>query len=266
MVPWRSALHRFVEKQKPGTILELEKGFSWIPVDIRIGPWAWGPTLVYGAILGGLALTLPQALASFDPLPDSRDLRAPRFGCFLFGIGILAVMVKHAGCGPFASWTILGWTAATLRYLAGALELRTLHRALMFPPIMANTVTVVLWYLAVLPGITYYAEKGKRWETWSGWVFKPFLMTVHGLNLPFALLDFYMQPMVLNTFDVWAGMTYGIAYLTFYLSILDPLGIHFYFILSPRKWWGAVVYLGILAFGFVIRWATNAWGAWLQQS
>ena len=33
------------------------------------------------------------------------------------------------------------------------------------------------------------------------------------------------------------GLVYAVCYLIFYILVLDYIGAHLYFILSPRKWW-----------------------------
>lgn len=91
----------------------------------------------------------------------------------------------------------------------------------------------------------------------KNFLFTWFMITVHGVNLPFSLADFAWQPVSLDEFDLWSGLVYGLLYLSFYLLILDPIGAHLYFILSPRKWWGAIVYLGIALIGFGISKGCN---------
>merc|ERR1712008_617397 len=99
--------------------------------------------------------------------------------------------------------------------------------------------------------------KHHRGKVMSRMVYSLFMCTVHGINLPFSAVDFAWQPLVLDDFDLWAGFVYGLLYISFYLSVLDALGAHLYFILSPRKWWGAATYLGILALGIGIFKACN---------
>merc|ERR1712113_150014 len=135
-----------------------------------------------------------------------------------------------------ASWTMLGWTAATMRDLAGALAFGSIQRILTFPSLLANSVTFFLWYSLILPGLLIMTPKHHRGRVMNRFVYSLFMCTVHGINLPFSMIDFAWQPTALNDFDLWAGVAYGLLYIAFYLSTLDPLGAHLYFIISPRKW------------------------------
>jgi len=176
---------------------------------------------------------------------------------FFYGVSVLGYMFKKHGPWPLATWTMLGWTVATVRHLAGALGFGYIQRILTFPSLLANSVTFILWYTLILPGVLVMTPKHNRSRVMNRMVYSLFMFTVHGINLPFSAVDFAWQPTALNDFDLWAGLVYGLLYIFFYLAILDPLGAHLYFILSPRKWWGAGTYLGILALGIGVFKACN---------
>lgn len=250
---WRPRL----EKTWPGAAKHLEGIFGFIPHDIREGPWAWAPTLAIGMLANGVLMASPHALAEFEPLPWAPDLVLPRLGGFALGIFVLWRMLAENGPWPFASWTMLGWTCTTMRYLFGALGMASAQRALTFPSLLANSVTVLVWYIAIVPSILVFSPKERRKRFVNEMLTSWFLATVHGFNLPFSIADWYMQPLPLGIFDLWAGFFYGLLYIIFYLGVLDPSGVHFYFILSPRKWWGALTYASILSLAVGIWHAVN---------
>jgi len=266
LLPWANMLQRRVEKSRPGTRKQLEKFFHWVPADLLVGPWSWSGTLVYSSLSASVLCSLPWAAGQFAPAAAAEELRGVRFAGFVFGMLPLTWMCRKHGPGPLISWTMLGWTIATLRYLAGALAWRGVQRVLCAPALIANTVTLLVWYLAILPGMTLQQPRAKRWKFCTGWIFNPFLFIVHGINFPFAVLDWYIQPERLELFDLWCGLFYSMIYMTFYLFVLDQIGAPLYFILSPRKWWSGPLYIGMLTFGCGILYVFNAWEARLRGS
>mmetsp|Transcript_99710 Transcript_99710/g.321226 ORF Transcript_99710/g.321226 Transcript_99710/m.321226 type:complete len:285 (+) Transcript_99710:109-963(+) len=251
-------LQHHVESRRPGALKQLEGVFGFIPQELREGPWAWAPTLVVAALAQGIFASAPSATAAFAALPEAPGLAGRRLGGFGFGAAVLLYMLRKWGSWPMVSWTMLGWTCTTMRYLAGGLGYTSLQRALTFPSLFANSVTVLVWYLGVVPGILVITPKGKRRKAFNNMIMSWFLFLVHGMNFPFSFADWYVQPVRLDLFDLWAGFAYGLLYITFYLAVLDPIGVHLYFILSPRKWWGALVYAGIVLLGASIWAAVNA--------
>lgn len=248
-VRWCDVVQGYVRKRKPDVLEKIDGVFSFIPADQKQGAWAWLPTITIGLLWVFVGATLPRAVSLLEPLPEAPALRWLRaIGC-LYGVAVLAYMVKKIGAWPFASWTMLGWTLASVRYFAGALGFGQLQRVLLFPTLLANSATFVLWYAAILPGVMVMVPKHSRSIVVEKFVCSLFLFTVHGVNLPFSVADFAWQPVRLNEGDFWMGCVYSLLYLSFYHWVLDPLGAHLYFILTPRKWWGALVYIGILLLG-----------------
>jgi len=255
---WGSALRGLVEARRPGTGKFLEGVFGHIPLELRRGPWAWSPILALIGLAATAVSAARMAAESFEPMPAAEALRSVRLAGFLFGSLVLVYMFGRIGSWPMVSWTMLGWSVTTLRCLAGGLGFWTLQRILTFPSLLANTVTVVVWYLVIVPGILAMTPTPKRWAALKRMVFTLFLIIVHGINWVFCFVDWYVQPVRLDLFDLWAGLVYGLLYIAFYLLVLDPLGIHLYFILSPRKWWGGATYVGIMLLKFAIWWTFNS--------
>lgn len=256
---WSRFLKQEAEKRRPGTTKELNEFFAWMPEHLRMGPWAWAPTVVLTLFMAGLVFACPAAMESYRPMPEAKEVWNYRAVGMIYGLAVASWVVAKDGPWPLASWTILGWVCATTRYTAGVLGFAHLQRVLTFPALMSNTVTLVVWYTVLVPGIAISAESGKKFKAVKDWVLPPLLITVHGINFPFCVYDWYLQPFRLEFFDLWVGGVYCAVYILFYLLVLDQLGLFFYFILSPRAWWGAGVYAGIVAFTYAIFLAFNAY-------
>lgn len=263
---WSQMLRQRAIMAWPEHVARLDSTFKFLPQEFRVGPWSSATSFVLASLSGLTAAAGPQALRSFEPLAETEELQARRWLGFLFGVSVLGCLVKRNGVWPLATWTMLGWTTATLRYLAGALGLGGVQRVLTFPSICANCLTFLLWYFVMLPGILILAPTGQTQHYFKTMVMSLLMFTVHGINLPFSLADWYMQPMRLTFFDLWAGIVYTLAYGVWYLFILDPLGAHLYFIFTPRRWWSTVVYVGILLLTYFIWIGINNLEAQLDGS
>jgi len=244
---------------------QTENFFRFVPKELRVGPWSWFPLITLIAIFLVAAILAVPALQGYQPMEKSSDFH---FWCrlvgWLYGMGVMVYMVKYVGVWPMVSWTVMGWMVTTLRYGAGTLGLVGLQRVLTFPSLMTNTVTVLIWYTVLVPGIILMSPKKARNKILNDWVFDWFLATIHGVNWPFCILDWYFQPIPLNLFDLWVSALYCVAYISFYLGVLDPAGVHLYFILSPRKWWGSLVYIGIVGLVVAIWYGVNMAQAWIS--
>lgn len=229
---------------------KLQTTFAWLHPDFKHGPWVWPPVVFVVVMALAIFAATPAALSAYMPMPagDARWwLPGLRFSLFVVGTAVSSIMVRYMGVWPMCSWTMCGWNLCTLRYLFGALGWATAQRVLTFPSILTNVVTVLVWYVAILPGILTMTPKGeKRKWVLQHLVFSPMLLVVHGFNLPFALGDYFADKVKLTSFDLWVGLMYSMLYLCFYLFVLDYVGAHFYFILSPRKKWAACSYALLL--------------------
>lgn len=249
--PWIS---EDVEKLR----IQLDPVFFFVPRDVREGPWAIS-SIVFVVGAGGLVLaSAPYAATKISPLPEPRsdvigDVVMARFASGIFGLGVLWHMWRRLGWWPVMSWTMLGWEVANLRYLCGAFGFQTLQRVLTFPSLLVNIITVVVWHVAMVPAMAFLLTQstGQRTKILP-FICSPLLLTVHVFNMPWAYIDWYVQPVKLTFFDLWLGIAFSLSYLAFYLLVLENIGCHWYFILSPRKWWGSTVYSTILLLVFGI--------------
>ena len=74
------------------------------------------------------------------------------------------------------------------------------------------------------------------------------LLNLHLFNLPLCAIEFMACAKCLTFFDLWAGLAISFIYIMFYLNVLDPLGLHFYIVFTPRTIYCVFPYAMILGF------------------
>jgi hypothetical protein len=160
-------------------------------------------------------------------------------------VGLLVFMVKNVGVWPFGSYTMLSWTLLTIRNIAMIFGWYNIATILSYPTLVQNTVTVLIWWMVLVP-IIYFTKLPEERNAFLEFNKQPFLINVHFLNLGLATLDVYMAPRTLTMADLWISILIAFLYLTFYLLVLDRVGAHIYIILSPRTKWCVLVYAGLI--------------------
>ena len=223
--------------------------FSKFPLYLREGPWTWTAYGTLLSIFGGLVSTAPGALATFvaDTPTDGNNI-AYGLGT-LFGASILAVMLVTIGSWPLTMYTMVSWCMTSLRYalifcgLAGRVT-----SMLRFPSLAQHSTVVTVWWLVLVPIFGGTMPKAAR-QKFFRFNMKPFLLCVHLLDLPLAVVDAcFLTPRRLTFADLWLAVAVAFAYAIFYLVCLDPRGLHFYIILSPRTRFMPLVYGILIAF------------------
>jgi len=191
------------------------------------------------------------------PLFSPDTTQKLRMALSVYGFAVLYYMKRTIGLYPLVSYTMQSWTLCTLRYTFGSLAAQKetslqelfhhIEEFLRFPSLAQNATTFVVWWLLLTPILTIVLSgNGKRLKDFWSWNTSPFLLTVHGINLPFAIVDHLLNPRQLVLHDLWNASALGVTYLWFYLSVLDRNKLPLYIILSPRSRAATLVYLGIL--------------------
>jgi len=242
------------------------------PKKLRVGQWTFIAKMYLFLVLSGTA-----AMRLYLPKNDDSSFRTPpldeqtsqifRAIGATWGVGVLTWMCKTAGPWPFLSFTMQSWTLMTARYVLDFLgganlgsfsEFSTqISETIRFPALMQNSLTVTVWWLILVPAFMFFTRNDvKKRKAFMTWNFSPFLINVHLLNLPLAAIAHLLKPRILTLHDMWIALVIGLSYLLFYLFILDPLGLHFYIVLSPRTKWSTLVYTIILGsiYGFYRAW------------
>lgn len=242
---------------------KFELKFDVFPVHLREGPWHWIAyvyitmvisILVYVYFGTDLIVSFPADHESIF-ISDYINLH-PRLVsaiCACYMTSWLIAMFVYTGAWPMASYTMVTWTLLTLRHWARALHVpRAISEILRFPAVAGTVVTVVIWWLILVPVIYFFAPSDSIRKGFLKFNLSPFLLNVHLLNFPLCMIDHALSPRMFVTTDLWIGMVVGMLYLLFYLNVLDARGFHFYIILSPRTKLCALSFSTILIVYFVI--------------
>jgi hypothetical protein len=99
---------------------------------------------------------------------------------------------------------------------------------------MFSSVTVVVWWVVLVPLIYCLLKDPEQRNGFMKFNFHPFLILIHFLNLPMALVEFWAVQSKFTFGDLWAGVLVAVVYILFYLCYLDARGYHFYIVFTPR--------------------------------
>lgn len=241
--------------------------FDFVPRHLRVGPWSGTAIVYWTSILYvtalGIAFFSSKASSPYwwpENLSDE-VVYPPPFSRECWYHTILAVWMLYiiyliltggpAGRKVFATFTVQSWTMLTLRHGLSALACwyststnSPLRRAFLlaaeivrFPSACSTTITFFVWNFAVFPFVYLYGMKTA--EQRKGFVkfatsFR--LVQIHVFNIIFCWLNqvWASPPRKLVLIDFFLAFLSTIMYMTFYLLILDRLGIHLYPVFSPR--------------------------------
>ena len=239
-------------------LLLLEK----VPKYLREGPWSLMAYFVIFTFVYALLFTFPIVKDSLSE-PSRRlfdvnifwlQLYRLSMGCYC--LILVNVLVKNAGYLPLASYTVTSWNLLTMRLLlsfAGEYSsfLRAASDLFRFPALVGCSITVTIWWSAIVPLIYALSDSKGREDFWKfNW--HPMLVNLHLLNLPIVAVEFVLTGAPLTLFDLWLGYLVALLYILFYLNVLDARGLHFYIILTPRTVFCIVPYIVIVLLYFII--------------
>lgn len=232
-----------------------------------LGPWNPMAYIVLISLFGILFYTYSDAMESLTQ--SSQTLSFQSFNesdlywlqCYRLIVGIyclllIIVTICVTGPMPLVSYTVTSWNLMTSRLLSSYLATRypselfaKMSHFIRYPALVGCTITVVVWWLILVPIIHAHTEGKKRTGFWK-FNFSPLLLNLHFLNLPIVAIEFLWSNHSLHFIDLWMGLVVAFVYVMFYLLILDPAGLHFYIILSPRTVFCIIPYLIILSLYF----------------
>lgn len=230
------------------------------------GPRSAVAVAVLLCIAAGLLIAAPAAFASFAPVPKAGGRWMLLRACnAVFGVAVVAWTAWWLdGAWPLLTFTVCGWMITTLRYLAGGMGIRGAQRVLTFPALLFNTITIVVWYSALVPLFIALERPGHRLELAHSLLLSPLFLVLHAFNWPWTLADWYAQPVIIDGFDLWCGILFAVAYVLFYVFVLDLADLHIYPIIVVRRWWGGCVLLLLLGVCCGIWKAFATWSARLN--
>jgi hypothetical protein len=230
--------------------------FTSFPLWLREGPWKLGATLYIPTLVTFVVLLAPCALDTRPSYPGSPSLEAsmrpwPCACALAWTALVLAYMFATTGSWPMISFTMMSWTMLVLRFaciLGGAASpaLWLIGEALRGPALLNSIFLAAVWWLALVPLITYFSKDAQARTGFLRFNCSFFLINVHALNVGLGLLSHRLAPRPLLLFDLWTTLAFSAMYVLGYLFLLDPRGIHLYIILSPRSHFAPVVYSALL--------------------
>jgi hypothetical protein len=219
--------------------------FDGIPLQLRVGPWS--PIAYLFLISWPVCLAAFRPPLSFAPPELTRDLLWS--DALIFGWCIAVVTrgsIKQsplAFCISYTGWSWLLLTAHSASAVAAALlphwaaSLLSFREAVRFPTAVGATVTAVLWNLVLFPVIVFSIGGQKERRNFLAFNCSFEMTSVHVLNVPMVWSSIYYGAGAMRTLgagDLWVAMAVLYCYALLYVLILDRLGMHFYFMFSPR--------------------------------
>ena len=260
---------KVAEKGSLESVRNLLKFLDVVPQQYKVGPWSPAAHITIFAYAAFIFLSMSYAVKAYTP-PDYTQIpndwiQTYRLVGALYGFALTALVYYASGIWMLGSYTLTSWNLMSLRlfssYLAGHAVpgAGLLADLLRYPSLIGCTVTVTVWWIILVPLIDFLLSQGKSREDriffWK-WNLAPVLINVHLLNLPIIAIDFLASGVALTFFDLWVALTVAFLYCMFYLNVLDPRGLHFYIIFSPRTVYCAISYALILSgyYGFYQAW------------
>lgn len=174
----------------------------------------------------------------------------------LYGIAASVLVYHTAGIWVLGSYTLTSWNLMSLRLFSSFLAGNAVPGAgfiadlLRFPALVGCSITVSIWWIVLVPLIDFLLSKDKTPEGreffWK-WNTSAMLINVHLINLPLVAIDFLASGVTMTFFDLWVALAVALLYCLFYLNVMDPHGLHFYIILTPRTALSSISYILILS-------------------
>lgn len=248
----------------PKSSLESVKGMlkflDMVPQKYKVGPWSPAAHMVVFLYAGFVILSMSYAIethvaSDYTHAPNDW-IQTYRLIGGLYGFAIAGLVYYTTGIWVLGSYTLTSWNLMSIRlfsaYLAGvgvpgAAMVADVAR---YPALIGCSITVSIWWLVLVPLIDYLLSKDTNTEGrqffWK-WNSSAILINVHLVNLPLVAIDFLASGVTMTFFDLWMALSVALIYVLFYLNVMDPHGLHFYIILTPRTWLSCFSYVLILA-------------------
>jgi len=230
-----------------------------LPPSLTKGPWSPSAYIFLTSFGYYLTINLIRAINSYKPDGSvSIFVTGIRLLIGFYCLSLLIGAIKARGYWLLKSYTITSWNFLILRNLFAFLNdifplklFEIIARICKFPALVGCTMTVVIWWLVLVPIIHSLMDKEHRDGFWK-FNFSFPLLNFHGMNLPLVILEFILSNTgtydnSLTYFDLYCGFIVAIFYLIFYLNVLDAAGFHIYVVLSPRPHWSILTYTVIVA-------------------
>ncbi|CAB9508426.1 expressed unknown protein [Seminavis robusta] len=267
-------LSDFFDVSKPWLLVQdgNYKGyFNNVPAVFRVGPWNIACCLYLFAIISWVVFECVCCYTNPPNVPPT-DYHSS-FGTdtwqwwynvagFAWTFYVAAKVKKDWGWSAWFLYTMQSWTLIIVRHGLSVLApfvpaAAPLNELLRFPMLLQTTITFVLWNFLLMPAITFTMKDPKKRSGFLKFCFGFLLSQLHIANLPLAVMNgvWGSPARELNQMDFCMALGLALQYIALYLFVLDRIGVHFYFVFSPRTPLaiiGWTTFLGCLFAGFAM--------------
>jgi hypothetical protein len=225
--------------------------FDSVPETFRVGPWNIVCCVYLFVIVSWVVWECVHCYSHPPKVPASDyaffDVNSWQWWCnaagFLWTFYIAySVASSSLGFGVWICYTLQSWTLIMARYGLSMVTpflpaLASWNEHLRFAMVLQTTIVFVLWNFALLPAIYMTMKDGKTKQCFLKFCFSFLLTQLHIGNLPLAVMNgvWGSPARELNNVDFCVALALALQYMVFYLFVLDRIGIHLYFIFSPRS-------------------------------
>lgn len=197
------------------------------------------------------------------PGPNTMKWLYNTLGCLWMVFVMYSIAYQSPmGLRAWGTYTVQSWTLLTFRHGLSSLapfsqSAALLAEILRFPAACQATVTFLVWNLALVPFIYFFAmDNEEKKQGFVKFCFSFRLVQIHLLNIVFCYLNIVWASPAreLHAMDFYVALLGVLIYMMFYLMVLDRIGVHLYPIFSPRLRgtvlvsWTSV--LGLYAFSY----------------
>ena len=248
----------FFDTNKPWVLVKdgsLGGYFEWVPRRLRVGPWSNAATFCFTGYFCA-TLLVGVNLAYAEDVPDWNvsyaDVSYPEVlsvkWCYQITIGLWMVYVMSlivrgpAGPAAWSTYTVQSWTLLTTRHFlcalapayAWAFEWCEKTR---FPAACSMTITFFVWNFVLFPYCYCIAMKTpEKKRNFLQFATSFRLTQIHVFNFIFGVCNLcWASPKrKLVVQDFYLAIISTMAYMMWYLGVLDRIGVHLYPVFSPR--------------------------------
>lgn len=250
----------FIDPDIPWVLVEngsLGGSFDFVPDHFRVGPWSisaliYLTVLYYLTALAGAYFSseMSHPWWSSDRTFESLEYPAVRsvqwYYNLLAGFWMIYVMkLIYKGPASLMAWgtyTVQSWTLLCFRHLLCAAAPVSPTAAIVaewirFPVACSATVTFVLFNFMVGPFVYFGVLKTlEQKRGFFKFITNFRLIQIHVFNMVFCWANVYWASprRLLESIDLYLAVLSVMIYMTFYLGVLDRIGVHLYPVFSPR--------------------------------
>jgi hypothetical protein len=248
--------------------------FDWVPRLYRVGPWSGAckyylAAVWFATVVAGVRLRTTERNETWRTIPtitttdttSAQEKYAPyqlySLAWYYNAIGsvwmlFIVWLVWHGPLGikAWGTYTVQSWTLLTLRHMLCAFAPISTRAALLaelirFPVACSASVTFVVWNFALLPFGLLHMQTPDKKRAFLKFATSFRLSQLHVFNIALCYVQVALaspKRQALQALDFYMAAVSVVLYMTFYLLVLDRIGVHLYPVFSPRIGnWGVML-------------------------